>query len=933
MTTRRRPTISVVICCYDAARVEAVLAAIASARAQTLPPAEIAVVVDHNPSLLRRVRREAPDVIAIANKQAKGLSGARNTGVAATRSDVVAFLDDDAVAEPDWLEQLAAPYLEPGVAGVGGTIVPDWTSGRPPWFPREFDWVVGCTYVGMPTERARVRNVIGANMSFRRDVLAAAGGFAVEMGRIGSYPLGNDDTEFCLRAHRTLPDQALVFEPRARVLHTVPPVRSSWRYFRTRCYAEGRAKASLTAVAGRSEGLSSERSYALHVLPRGFARGVRAALAGDRAGLTQALAIVAGLAITAGGYVRGVLRPYAHAGGAARPTAAPSHATLRAVVPLAPLLTALALWSASLAQTDLGRIGDFGLLPALPWTFYAALAVLATGFTRALRAELLHERLVAAYVAALILIVHATPSIEYGTLRYAWAWKHVGIVDYIQRHGRVDPDIQFLGAYHNWPGFFALSSLYTQLAGYSSALSFASWAPLFFNLLYLGALVMLFGALTTDRRRVWLAAWFFVAGSWVGQDYFSPQAYAYFLFLVVIAVCVSWFRLSRIPHPRAIEQVVRSTRAAAWLERTFRNADRAARWHGDAGSLERLVLAVAVLSLIAVIASSHQLTPFMLVLALAGLVILQRIELRTLPLFAAVISIAWVAFFSVGFLRGNLYWVVDSVGAFSSNANSTLINLAAASHGQRVVANVDRLLTLGVWVLGGLGFMRLLRRRQLDLTAGVLAVAPFGMLGATSYGGEILFRVYFFSLPFFALLAAALFYPTASSTTSRLAGVALTGVSMALIAGLLVGYYGKEAQNYFSHGEVRAAGVLYANAPAGSLLVSGVNDYPWAFERYEEFSYLALADLTPVDRRRAIARPAETIAALARHSKAPCAYVVLTSSERAAVDMSGVMPPGSLVRVQRRLEEAPGFRVVFRNPSATIFELPLSRSTRRCDLA
>ena len=96
--------------------------------------------------------------------------------------------------------------------------MPDWTSGRPPWFPSEFDWVVGCTYRGMPTERARVRNVIGANMSFRRSVFAAAGGFALEMGRTGSYPLGNDDTEFCIRAHRALPDQELVFEPRARVL-------------------------------------------------------------------------------------------------------------------------------------------------------------------------------------------------------------------------------------------------------------------------------------------------------------------------------------------------------------------------------------------------------------------------------------------------------------------------------------------------------------------------------------------------------------------------------------------------------------------------------------------------------------------------------------------------------------------------------------------
>jgi hypothetical protein len=323
----------------------------------------------------------------------------------------------------------------------------------------------------------------------------------------------------------------------------------------------------------------------------------------------------------------------------------------------------------------------------------------------------------------------------------------------------------------------------------------------------------------------------------------------------------------------------------------------------------------------------------MTVLALTGLVLFQRIRLRSLPLFVAMISLAWVAFFAVGFLRGNLYWIVDSVGALTTNANSTLINLADASYGQRTIAQIDRVLTLGVCVLGLLGFARMYRRGRLDLAAGVLAVAPFAMLILTSYGGEILFRVYFFSLPFFALLAAGLFYPGGEAGGSRLAGTATAFVSGALLAGLLVGYYGKERQNHFSNDEVRAAQYLYATAPPGSLLVSGVSNYPWAFEHYEEYSYLSLADLSPRDRRQVIAQPADAIAGIARRSKVACAYVVITSSEEAEVDMTGVMPRGSLARIEHRLDIAAGYRLVLRNSSATIFGLQTNRPASRCRFA
>src|SRR5439155_542168 len=76
---------------------------------------------------------------------------ARTTGIdRADRGDVIAFLDDDAVAEPDWLETMLRAYGDGSVMAVGGRIEPLWAAGRPGWFPPEFDWVVGCTYVGLP---------------------------------------------------------------------------------------------------------------------------------------------------------------------------------------------------------------------------------------------------------------------------------------------------------------------------------------------------------------------------------------------------------------------------------------------------------------------------------------------------------------------------------------------------------------------------------------------------------------------------------------------------------------------------------------------------------------------------------------------------------------------------------------------------------------
>lgn len=325
-------TVAVVICAYTERRWDDLLAAYHSVVAQTRVADEIVVVIDHNPELLARFAAAEPAASVLANTGGKGLSGARNTGVAATASDVVMFLDDDAVASPEWLAALMAPLDDPAVLGVAGWADPEWgPQGGPRWFPDPFRWVVGCSYEGLPTTPQDVRNPLGCAMGFRRTAMQLVGGFSGSVGRVGTHPVGCEETEFSIRLRQLDPTTRIVMIPAAVVRHRVSDDRHTVRYFLSRCYWEGVSKAVVSAAVGSQDALESERAYTTKVLPRAFGRGLADVFRGRPAGVLRSAAIVAGLACTTAGFLRGrvakvstTARPHLEMVSAAPAVAAPA---------------------------------------------------------------------------------------------------------------------------------------------------------------------------------------------------------------------------------------------------------------------------------------------------------------------------------------------------------------------------------------------------------------------------------------------------------------------------------------------------------------------------------------------------------------------------------------------------------------------------------
>lgn len=588
-----------------------------------------------------------------------------------------------------------------------------------------------------------------------------------------------------------------------------------------------------------------------------------------------------------------------------------------ALRPLAPtdmlIPIALVAWSIAIAGVKRQAINDYGLIPALPVAFFVALLLLVVSIGIALSKPRPSRASLLVHLLALVLMLHGTLPLVLAEPQYAYVYKHFGVVDYIATHGSVDERIDI---YQNWPTFFALSAWFDRVAGVQSPIAYAAWSPAFINLAALLSINASLRTLTSSIQARWLALFIFVVGNWVGQDYFSPQAFAFVLSQAVLACLLTWFK------PTAIAPWV--ARIERGLRVALRSAPEKVSLHVRAslGARRRTALLVALFGIFTVITISHQLTPYMVIAASGMLMVVRALRPRWIVLGFAAIAGAYLLL-RFDFLRSHGDLLL-SLNPFQ-NAQNPEATPNDGVFGRVLTAYSARALSLVVWVLAIVGALRRIRAGWSVVVPMALIASAFLIIFGLDYGGEAIYRVYLFSLPWAALLAAFAIAPQQGWT--KLASVR-AGVLLVVMFGLLMqAYFGLTEVNLIRPDEVVASQYFNEHARPGSVLVIAAPNFP---ERstgaYADFVVTSGAFdpqlVTDPHFKDRFFGPSDLpeIAVIVR-SFSPHGYVAITTGMKVYAHVFKLLPDGSLDSLDRALAASNQWTLFFRNQDAVIYEL------------
>lgn len=576
------------------------------------------------------------------------------------------------------------------------------------------------------------------------------------------------------------------------------------------------------------------------------------------------------------------------------------------------VLCAALLWLASLGNIPLNQMGGLGLISVLPLSFYLAFDLLLISFCLSLWKKQLSVAALLPQVILLIFMLYGTTVFVQEVPTGHVNWRHAGYTEYLMRGGELDGQFEF---YFNFPGFFALGALATTAAGYQNPVSYMAWAPVFFNLLYLLPLVLIFRSVTADQRLVGVGLWFFYLTNWVRQDFFLPQAFAYFFYLACLAILLRWFFTSTAEWEAVIEKVERWSRFPKPLLRLMERLAPPTRPDEPVKVWQRVALLAVLVPLLVLMVSSHPLTPFFFLSAVTGLVLFNRITPRGLPVLAAVLIGAWISYMAIAYMRStHAAGVISEVGDVGSAISANITNRVRGNDDHLFVVRM-RILTSAL--LGGMalfGVLHSLRKGRLYLSLLILAVTPFMPVLLTGYGGEMLLRIYLVALPAVAFFAAALFYPEPATNTAPWKIVLLGLLSFLLMLGFLFSRYGDERVDKFTVAEVEGLRYVYSVAEPGSLMVSVSPFLPWKFQDYEQYRYWVKSNVVRNSRIDEIIEAMED-------QRFPQAYLILTSSQRLFMETNYGWPPDTWDRFEQALAESGKFKTIFANEDAQIIVL------------
>ena len=594
------------------------------------------------------------------------------------------------------------------------------------------------------------------------------------------------------------------------------------------------------------------------------------------------------------------------------------------------LPVSLIIWAAAVARTDTTVLGPYGLLSVLPLIFYVAVALLIVSVTTELTRQYLSHWRMSAHAVALVVMLYGTAPIVYSEGRYSWLYKTVGVVQYMNAHGQVNQQIDI---YQNWPGFFAFAAWFDKVAGVASPLAYAKWAQLVVELAVLPLLYLIYEALSLPTRQRWVALLIYSSANWIGQDYFSPQALGTILSLGIMAMAMRW--------------MYAGNSSGRYLPARQRGED-SFRTYSDqqlfqqAGQLTLFFVALVIVY--SALTYTHELSPYLVVTQLGVLAIVSLFRPRWLPLALGAVAIIY---FIPRFSYVNSHWgVIASIGTFFSNVAPPSVAESTNSipADQLLVQHCADALSVLIWILSLVG--ALLRRRSRRTVAALvlLAYSPLVVLAGGAYGDEGILRVFLFSLPWSAALAAAVLTPTpslprlparshrsrqedgTSRRIRRLPAVALRApIALGVILTLfLIAFFGGDKTNVMSKSEVTTVTSFLQTAPAGPVLCALCNAPLSDTSRYDLFP------VGPVFGAGAVwgvkQPPSDIATVLANEADrytlgSQPTYLMITASMRNYGPAYGT-PASYFTILQASLAHSRVWKLIISRPDAVIYELP-----------
>ncbi|GLW12353.1 hypothetical protein Misp01_74810 [Microtetraspora sp. NBRC 13810] len=590
-----------------------------------------------------------------------------------------------------------------------------------------------------------------------------------------------------------------------------------------------------------------------------------------------------------------------------------------------------------LRGVDLTQIDGLGLISVLPGAAFAAILLLIGAFFITIAQNTDRKGLLLFQLAAITFALHGAAALVEPEPRFHTAWVHAGFVEYIARSGEALPG---LDARFSWPGFFALFAFLTRAAGLHDMAPVLQWTPLLSNLLYLVPFVLVLRLVVATTRARWFAALLFILVQWIGQDYFSPQGFTFALYIAFVAIVLRWFgrvepRTAPIPDRGLIRRTLARLDGLVPGELSYAPARR-----GD-----RVIMLVLLIALFAAATAAHQITPFMMLGALTGLILLRRTSLSlALPFFLGLIVLAWISYQATPYWSGNLDHIFGGIGRIFDNLQeNTGDRLSGTDPSHAMVLQVRLGICAVILALAAVGLLRRLRRGVADRAALILLCIPTLALGLQSYGGEIGLRIYMFALPGACILAAYAFFPnlpagsadTGEETVpirrrnirfnpqlTRKVSLALAAVTaLTLSMAFLVARYGNEKFEQVTEGEVAAMHYVYDHAKPNARLLYLV---PIAGEEITPTIPWREQDIEKVDYNEVLVHPdpANLADILTRlRLDGPGTYLIASVAQAHYLELNHGFPAGWGERFRAALDANKEIKRVFSNDDAALYSL------------